>query len=66
MHLYDIYYVYHKPYSCKCGNAGCIDAMKCGCPCHVPHKDSVYSDSEPKQLDPPWLVKHAVGFPNPW
>ena len=38
--------------------------MKYG-PCHGLHDDSVYSGIEPKPLDSPWLVKHAVGLPSP-
>ena len=39
--------------------------MKSSCPCQAPpNMDSVDSGSEPKQLDSPSLVKHAVGFPS--
>ena len=51
-----IYFVYCKPHCCKCRSFGCIEVMKCVCQCG-------YSGSKPKQLDSPWQVKRAVGFP---
>ena len=65
VHLYAIVYVYYKRHCCKC-SFGWIGANECACSCHGPYKNNVYSGSEPKQLDSPWIVKRAADFSSPW
>ena len=65
MYFYYIHYVSFNPCCCKWSSFGCIEAMKCGCPRHGPHRDSVYSGSEPNQLHSSWLVTRTVGFSSP-
>ena len=65
MHLCGMSYKCFSPHCCKWNSFGCIAAIRCGNACHGPHSDSLYSGSEHSQFNPPRLVKHEAGFPNP-